>query len=200
VDLVQPAIWFINPMPGVVPGISKVGIVFEKFGINYPVRKCASYREGIAGYRPLRFSKKAKYLSQVMNKSGQDKPVRVAISPYGFGSLQQVLGLVQVDIRIGIIHQGIEKFHRFPEFHPFFVKRLVLMFHFQHEIIRLIMMVQPVEFPYRIPLRVIIVAVILFGFASFRITCQKVFLPKILCFYEFLLTIHSINLPFTIDN
>src|SRR5678815_1623658 len=95
VHILQAASMFVYAVFGIVTFIFTVRIGFEEFRINDLICMGASNRKGISHYCPLWLTKQAKYFTHIMNKTCEDKPVRMAIGSYSFRSLKQVLQLVQ---------------------------------------------------------------------------------------------------------
>src|SRR5439155_2489008 len=94
-----------------------IGIIGKKVVEDDAIRPGAAYWKSVAHHSPLWFAVKAKDFSQVMNESGQNEPVWMAIVADLLGSLQQMVELGKVGIGIAVIHQRVEIFQRFPDAH-----------------------------------------------------------------------------------
>src|SRR5215472_12007260 len=112
--LVEAAVRFVDAVLGLVLGDLRVRIGSKEFRENHLSGIRTSHWEGVTYDRPLRLTIKAEHLSQVMHKAGENEPTRMAILANRFGSLQQVLDLAQVRVRIAFVHQRIQIFRHFP--------------------------------------------------------------------------------------
>jgi hypothetical protein len=97
-----------------------------------------------------------------MDQTNQYHPVGMAVSPDRFRSLEKMLHLIEVCIGIRIVNQLIEEVKGVPDRHFLFVERQVFRPFFHYKIIRLVSVIQPIEFPHGIALRILIVAVFLY--------------------------------------
>src|SRR5688572_2068038 len=102
-----------------------------------------------------------------------------------FCSLKQMLQLVKFDIRIGIINKCVKEFHSFPNSELFAIKLKKLSPFFHNEIVRLILMVQSVEFTHRITGGICVISKFLFRlgrFVWFWVTTQYIVFPLLNAF------------------
>src|SRR5882757_4942555 len=79
-QVVQPTVRLIDAVLRLIERVMKVRVFLKVFGENNRIGVSASGRESISNNSPLRLSIQAEYLSQIMNKSGQDKPTRMSIT------------------------------------------------------------------------------------------------------------------------
>src|ERR1044072_7096696 len=171
--IIQSAIGLVYAVFGIISFVVDIRVVFEKFRIYDLIRELAANRAGISYYCPLRFAEQAKHLTHIMNETGQHKPVGMTVCTNSFCCLQQVLRLVKINIRIGIVHQGIQEFHGVPYRHFLTVKLEELILLFLHKIVSLVFMVETVKLTYSVPARRLVVTKLLFSFGGlsfFRIT------------------------------
>ncbi len=179
-DVIQAAIGFIDAEFGVVTLVVRIRVSSEVFGINDLIGMSATHRKSVADHGPLRLVEKAKHLAHVVHQSYQYEPIRVSVGANGFGSLQQMLPLVEVSVGVGVVHKGIQKIECFPNRHLFLIEFEVFGFLFAHEIVRLVGMVQPIELPHRVAPRLVVVTVIFLGFLEgFRVAGQDVVFPYV---------------------
>src|SRR3982751_5672005 len=106
----------------------------------------------------------------------------MAIPSYCFGSLQQVLELVKVRIRIGIINQLIQKIKSLPYRHFFFIELQIIPSLLLYKIIRLVGMIQAVKLFYCIARGLFVIAIFLCLLCSgdgigLRVTLEYIVFP-----------------------
>lgn len=97
-NFIEAAIRFVDAIFGLILRNFAVGVGGEEFGENDVRRISAADRERIAHDGPLRLPVKAKNFSEIMQKTGEDKPARITIFANCFGSLQQVLDLGEIGV------------------------------------------------------------------------------------------------------
>ena len=74
-------------------------------------------RKSIADHGPLRLAMEAEDLANIVNQASQNEPARMPVSAYSLGSLQQMLNLCKVRVRVAVIDQRIEELHCLPNAH-----------------------------------------------------------------------------------
>src|SRR6267143_6247033 len=80
-----------------------------------------------------------------MDQAGQDKPARMAIVPDLLCCLEQVLKLREVGIRIAVVNERVEEFHRFPNAHAAAGEGEEIFLFGLNEVVGLMAMIEPVE-------------------------------------------------------
>src|SRR5690606_41245413 len=93
------------------------------------------------------------HFPHIMKQPGEHHPVGMTISAYSLRRLQQMLELVKVGVRIRIVNQLVEEFKRIPYGHFLFVERQVLRLLLKDKLVRLIRVIETIEFTHRIPRR-----------------------------------------------
>src|SRR5579862_4132878 len=149
-----------------------IGIALKIFRENNFVGISASHRESISDYSPLRLAIQGKDFSQIMDKTSENEPSRMAISPQRFCRLEQMVSLRQVQIRIALIDEGIEKIDSFPNAHFFLAQRKVLPFLLQHKIHSLMRVVEAVKLFHMLWSTIIIYAIVSFFFSTLKTHCD----------------------------
>jgi hypothetical protein len=77
-----------------------VRIVRKEFAVHDAVTEVAADWKSVANNSPLRFAVEAQDFAKIMDQAGQYKPVFMSILANGFGGLQQVLKLIEINIRV----------------------------------------------------------------------------------------------------
>ncbi len=93
-----------------------------------------------------------------------------------------MLPLIQFDIRIRIIYQGIEKIKCIPDGHFLFIKLQEFFAFALYKFIRLVSMIETVKFLYGFPLGVLVISEFLLSFCrdmGFRVSGQNIVFPLI---------------------
>src|SRR5579883_2121256 len=147
-----------------------VRIVGEEFREDDVIREGTTDGESIAHDGPLRLAEQTENLAEIVNQSGQDEPARPAIAADGFRCLHQVLNLAQFRIGIAVIDERVKELHRLPYPHAAAAQRQIFAFLGQHEIERLIAMIEAIELLDAGPRFCSIVAKFFFRFRWGRIT------------------------------
>src|SRR4051812_25698344 len=97
----------VNTVFGIITFVVTIRVIGKKFWVNYLARKLAAYRERIANHVPLRFAKQAEHFTQVVYKTCEYEPIGMPVRADGLGGLQQMLQLIEVSVRVGVIYQRI---------------------------------------------------------------------------------------------
>ena len=93
-NVVQATLRLVHTVLGRVHRVLRVSIVLECLRINDTLRKLAANDESISHDVPLTLrSEKEQQFSQIVDESGYLHPLRFAVSPNGFGGLQQMFDL-----------------------------------------------------------------------------------------------------------
>src|SRR5712692_11880249 len=114
-NLIEPAVRFVDAIIGLVFGNRAIGIGGKEFRKNDLLRESASDRERITHYGPLGLPIKAEHFPEIVHKTGQNEPARMTILANRFGGLQQVLDLSQIGIGVAVVHQRVQILSHFPD-------------------------------------------------------------------------------------
>jgi hypothetical protein len=102
-----------------------------------------------------------------MNQAGELEPIGVTVPADRLCGLQVVFDLGKVGVGIAVVHECVEVLERLPDSHAALVESAVFALFREHEVARLILMVQPVEFADAGRRRLVIPAEGFFLFAGF---------------------------------
>src|SRR6056297_1466158 len=80
--IIQSTIFFVYAKLGTKCFVCIVRVVFEELRIYYFIRISTTHRKCISYYCPLRLSKKTQHLTHIMNKTGKNKPIWMAVGSY----------------------------------------------------------------------------------------------------------------------
>ena len=80
-----------------------------------------------------------------MNEAGDDEPARLIGGADGFGRLQRVLDLREVDVGIAVVDERVEEVERLPDRQRLAIERQILALLLEHEVERLMRVVERVE-------------------------------------------------------
>src|SRR6266699_2297473 len=144
-DLIEPAVRFVDAIIGLVFGNRAIGIGGKEFRKNDLLRESASDRERITHYGPLGLPVETEHFAEIVHKTGQNEPARMTILANRFGGLQEMFDLGQIGVGIAVVHQRIQVLRHFPD--TFLAPRQAAVFGLfsQHEIKSLASVVLTVE-------------------------------------------------------
>src|ERR1700730_16794883 len=103
VNLVEPAVLFVDAILGLVVGHPAVRVGRKKFRENDLIRVSTTDRERAAHDCPLGFAIQTEHFSKIMHKSGKDEPARMTILANCFGGLKEMLDLGEVGIGVAVV-------------------------------------------------------------------------------------------------
>src|SRR5580704_4127068 len=148
VDLIEPAIRFVNTILGLVAGNLAIRVGGKEFWENDLIRVSAGDREGIAHHCPLGLPIQAEHFSKIMYKASENEPTRVTILANCFGGLKEMFDLREIGIGVAVVHKGVQILGHFPN--AFFVAIQATVFRFlaQDKIKRLAGVVLTVKLRY----------------------------------------------------
>src|SRR4051812_13323951 len=136
-----------------------VRILIEKLVINNPLIESAPDRKRIPDDCPLRLTIKAKHLAKIVHEPSQHKPVLVTTGANGLRRLQQMLKLIQLDIRIRVVDERVQKLKRLEDAHLPMVEAQKLPSLARNKVECLLAMILPIEFPHRLASRTVVIAI-----------------------------------------
>lgn len=116
--ILQPAPLFIYPAFRLQLFVPRILIVLETLGQHNLVAPLAPHHKRIAHHIPLALCpKETEQLAQIMDQPRHLHPLGLAVPPYGLGSLQEVLDLPDGRVGVGLVDEGVEHLHGFPDRH-----------------------------------------------------------------------------------
>ena len=87
-DIVQPTVWFVNPIFGRVHRVLQVRVVCERVRINDLIRKLAPHDESVSDDVPLALrAEEEQEFPKVVNEPGDLHPFGLSVSPDGLCGL-----------------------------------------------------------------------------------------------------------------
>src|ERR1700733_1619800 len=173
-EFVKAAIGLVDSIFSLVERIVLIRIRLEVLRKHNVLGIGTAHWERIADNTPLRLTPKAKHLTQIMDKSRQDKPSGMPLLPDRLRGLEQMFNLSQVCVGVAIVDQGIEKLRRLPDALLTLVQAEVLPLFADHVVEGLVLMVQPVELRHTRSCLLIVLAELILALAFLIAAGEKI--------------------------